>query len=96
MATNQSITCSVNSPNTRKRSPHNGKADNHVSSNIVPFTSAGNSALVLHNRKVTPRRLPNAALQTFEDVGHNMKVEIPDLLAGHTLRFISQVEADEL
>ena len=66
MATNQSTTCSVSSPNTRKKSPHNGKADNHVSSNIVPFTSAGNSALVLHNRKVTPRRLPNAALRSRE------------------------------
>ena len=66
MATNQSITCSVNSPNTRKRSPHNGKADKPVSSNIVHFTGAGKSAPALDYRKITPRRLPNATLRSRE------------------------------
>jgi hypothetical protein len=30
-------------------------------------------------------------LEVFDGVGHNMKVEIPDLLAGRVLRFIEQV-----
>ena len=37
-------------------------------------------------------RMPNATLETFDNVGHNMKVEIPDLLAERTLEFIGQVE----
>ena len=37
-------------------------------------------------------QIPEATLQTFDDVGHNMKVEIPELLASHVLRFIEQLE----
>ena len=32
--------------------------------------------------------MPNATLEIFDGVGHNMKVEIPDTLAQRTLAFI--------
>ena len=35
-------------------------------------------------------RIPGAALQMFDGVGHNMKVEIPDLLARRVLEFIGR------
>ena len=38
--------------------------------------------------------MPHATLETFDQVGHNMKVEIPDLLAQRTLEFIGQVETE--
>ena len=33
--------------------------------------------------------MPNATLEIFDGVGHNMKVEIPDTLAQRTLDFIN-------
>ncbi len=39
------------------------------------------------------QQMPNASLQTFEGVGHNMKVEIPDLLAGSVRDFIGKIES---
>ena len=47
----------------------------------------------LEIQQLMARRMPNAALETFDGVGHNMKVEIPDLLAGRVLNFIDRVEA---
>ena len=38
--------------------------------------------------------IPNACLKTFDGVGHNMKVEIPDILAGTVMDFIRKVETD--
>jgi len=38
-------------------------------------------------------QMPNARLRIFEDVGHNMKVEIPDLLAGSVRDFIGEIES---
>ena len=38
-------------------------------------------------------QMPNARLELFDGVGHNMKVEIPDALADRTLRFVQDVEA---
>ena len=38
-------------------------------------------------------QMPNAQLELFDGVGHNMKVEIPDALAARTLRFVRDVEA---
>ena len=38
--------------------------------------------------------IPNACLETFDGVGHNMKVEIPDILAGTVMDFIRKVETD--
>ena len=39
------------------------------------------------------QQMPNASLQTFEGVGHNMKVEIPDLLAARVLDFVRKIES---
>ena len=38
--------------------------------------------------------IPNARLKTFDGVGHNMKVEIPDILASTVIDFIRNVETD--
>ncbi|MDP6494952.1 MAG: alpha/beta hydrolase, partial [Dehalococcoidia bacterium] len=40
------------------------------------------------------QQMPKAKLQIFEDVGPNMKVEIPDLLAGSVRNFIEDIESD--
>jgi len=39
------------------------------------------------------QQMPKARLQIFEDVGHNMKVEIPDLLARTVRDFIGEIES---
>ncbi len=39
------------------------------------------------------QQIRNARLQTFEGVGHNMKVEIPDLLAGCVRDFVAKIES---
>ena len=39
------------------------------------------------------QHIPNASLQTFEGVGHNMKVEIPDVLAGSVRDFVGKIES---
>ncbi len=46
----------------------------------------------LEMQHLMARQMPKSTLQTFDGVGHNMKVEIPDLLAAHVLRFIELVE----
>ncbi len=38
-------------------------------------------------------RIPQAVLEVYEGVGHNMKVEIPDALAARTLGFVESVAA---
>ena len=45
-------------------------------------------------QRLMAERMPNATLQTFDDVGHNMKVEIPDLLAQRTQEFLQRVESE--
>lgn len=37
--------------------------------------------------------MPNATLEAFDGVGHNMKVEIPDILARRTLDFIDAIDS---
>jgi 3-oxoadipate enol-lactonase len=68
---------------------------------LLPEIPAPTLILASSEDKITPpdiqrlmaRRMPKATLQTFDSVGHNMKVEIPDLLAARVLRFIEEVEA---
>ena len=44
-------------------------------------------------QRLMAEQMPNAQLELFDGVGHNMKVEIPDALANRTLRFVEDVEA---
>ena len=37
------------------------------------------------------QQMPNATLEVYEGVGHNMKVEIPDALAARTLNFMESL-----
>ena len=47
----------------------------------------------LEIQQLMARRMPKATLETFDGVGHNMKVEIPDILASRVLNFVDQVDA---
>lgn len=66
---------------------------------LLPSIQAPTLILAARRDDITPfetqrlmaRRMPNAKLKTFADVGHNMKVEIPDRLARYVLRFIEGV-----
>ena len=68
---------------------------------LLPQVPAPTLILAAAQDEITPleiqqlmlRQMPNAALETFEGVGHNMKVEIPDILAGRVLEFIDRVDA---
>ena len=44
-------------------------------------------------QKLMAHQLPNAKLLSFDGVGHTMRVEIPEVLAGHVLEFIRQSDA---
>ena len=62
----------------------------------------GNTTLILAARHdpITPmeiqeimlNRIPHAELKVFDGVGHNMKVEIPDLLAAAVLSFVQKLD----
>jgi len=45
----------------------------------------------LNVQEMMARQIPNAVLEVYEGVGHNMKVEIPDTLAARTLDFIEGI-----
>ncbi len=63
---------------------------------MLPDIAAPTLILAASQDEITPLdaqramvgQMPNATLEVFEGVGHNMKVEIPDILAARTLRFI--------
>ena len=48
----------------------------------------------LNAQHLMAENIPNACLKTFDSVGHNMKVEIPDTLARTVMDFIRKVETD--
>ena len=66
---------------------------------LLPKISAPTLILAAAQDEITPlavqhlmaQQIPNATLETFENVGHNMKVEIPDLLAGRVRDFIGKI-----
>ena len=68
---------------------------------LLPQISAPTLILAAAQDEITPQevqhlmaqQIPNASLQTFEGVGHNMKVEIPDLLAERVREFIGKIES---
>ena len=47
----------------------------------------------LNVQEMMAQQIPNAVLEVYEGVGHNMKVEIPDALATRTLEFAESVAA---
>ena len=68
---------------------------------LLPQISAPTLILAAAQDEITPQeiqhlmaqQIPNAVLQTFHGVGHNMKVEIPDLLAARVRDFIGKIES---
>ncbi len=71
-------------------------------SSLLPDISAPTLVLAAARDEITPMdaqeqmvaRMPQARLEIFDGVGHNMKVEIPEVLAAHTLDFISGIAVD--
>jgi len=43
-------------------------------------------------QEIMLNRIPHAELKVFDGVGHNMKVEIPDLLAAAVLSFVQKLD----
>ena len=70
---------------------------------LLPNISVPTLILASLNDDITPleiqrsmvERLPNATLETFEGVGHNMKVEIPGLLSQRVTHFIDRVDGEQ-
>jgi len=68
---------------------------------LLPRISAPTLILAASQDEITPpevqylmaQQSPNSNLRTFESVGHNMKVEIPDLLAGRVRDFIGKIDS---
>jgi len=68
---------------------------------LLPQISAPTLILAAAQDEITPQeiqhlmaqQIPNAELQTFHGVGHNMKVEIPDLLAERVRDFVGKIES---
>ena len=68
-------------------------------SSLLPAIAAPTLILAAAQDDITPmesqqlmvERMPNATLEVIEGVGHNMKVEIPETLAGKTLDFITSI-----
>ena len=68
---------------------------------LLPEIAAPTLLLAASNDDITPMdvqrlmagRMPRATLETYDGVGHNMKVEIPDELARRTQQFMDAVES---
>ena len=69
---------------------------------LLPGISTPTLILAASHDDITPveiqrlmvEQMPNASLELYDGVGHNMKVEIPDALAGRTLEFVRSVEGN--
>lgn len=68
---------------------------------LLPDIAAPTLVLAAANDDITPmevqelmvERMPQASLEVYDRVGHNMKVEIPDSLARRTHEFLESVES---
>ena len=56
------------------------------------LASAQDDITPMESQQLMAEQMPNATLAVIEGVGHNMKVEIPDTLAGKTLEFITSIK----
>jgi len=67
---------------------------------LLPAIDVPTLVLAASNDDITPlavqqrmaAQMPDAEMEVFEGVGHNMKVEIPDLLAQRTREFMARIE----
>ena len=65
----------------------------HIATPTLILASGQDEITPLEVQHLMAQQMPKARLQIFEDVGHNMKVEIPDLLAGTVRDFIGEIES---
>jgi pimeloyl-ACP methyl ester carboxylesterase len=65
----------------------------NISTPTLILASAQDEITPMEAQNLMAQQIPNASLQTFEGVGHNMKVEIPDLLAGSIRDFAGKIDA---
>lgn len=69
---------------------------------LLPNIHVPTLILASSNDEITPlevqhlmaAQIPNARLETFDGVGHNMKVEIPELLSERVSRFIDRIDGE--
>ena len=69
---------------------------------LLPEIAVPTLLLAASNDDITPMdvqrlmagHMPRATLETYDGVGHNMKVEIPDELARRTQQFMDAVESE--
>ena len=57
------------------------------------LASSQDNITPMEMQRLMLERMPRATLDVFDNVGHNLKVEIPERLARRTLEFIDGVEA---
>jgi pimeloyl-ACP methyl ester carboxylesterase len=65
----------------------------HIATPTLILASGQDEITPLEVQHLMAQQMPKARLQIFEDVGHNMKVEIPDLLARTVRDFIGEIES---
>ena len=65
----------------------------HIATPTLILASGQDKITPLEVQHLMAQQMPKARLQIFEDVGHNMKVEVPDLLAGTVRDFIGEIES---
>ncbi len=69
---------------------------------LLPDISTPTLILAASHDDITPveiqrlmvEQMPNASLELYDGVGHNMKVEIPDALARRTLEFVRSMDSN--
>ena len=69
---------------------------------LLPDISTPTLILAASHDDITPaeiqrlmvERMPNASLELYDGVGHNMKVEIPEALARRTLEFVRSIDGN--
>ena len=55
------------------------------------LAARGDDITPMEVQRLMARQIPNATLKAFSGVGHNIEVELPDLMSRHVLRFIDRV-----
>ncbi len=67
----------------------------NISVPTLILASSNDDITPLEIQRSMIERLPNATLETFDGVGHNMKVEIPGLLSQRVTHFIDRVDGKQ-
>ena len=64
-----------------------------IAAPALVLAAASDDITPLEVQELMVERIPDAVLEVYDGVGHNMKVEIPDALARRTHEFLDSVES---